>query len=167
MDEEIWRQTEYEYYQISSAGRVKSMPRPRVKKEKILKPQFNGNYYHVEINGKTVLIHQLVAKAFCEGMTNERNMVNHKDRNKLNNISSNLEWCSNSENQQNRNVNGCITHEFKKCRRKLKSGDYREHIYEVYRVSYSIACRKVVSKTFKSRIDAEKYLDELKAQYPR
>ena len=167
MDEELWRQTEYKHYQISNMGRVKSMPRQRVKEEKILKQSFNGNYYHVEINKKTVLVHRLVAKAFCNGETEERNMVNHKDRNKLNNKATNLEWCSNSENQQNRNVNGCITHEHKKCRRRLVSGEFREHIYEVYRVSYSIACRKVVSKTFKDKETAELYLTELKATYPR
>lgn len=43
-------------------------------------------------------VHRLVAMAFCNGYFDKAD-VNHKDGNKSNNISSNLEWCTRSENQ--------------------------------------------------------------------
>lgn len=45
-------------------------------------------------------VHILVANAFVEGKTEENNMVNHIDGNKLNNNFTNLEWTSNKKNTQ-------------------------------------------------------------------
>lgn len=41
---------------------------------------------------KTELVHRLVATAHLENPSNY-DQVNHKDENKLNNFSNNLEWC--------------------------------------------------------------------------
>jgi hypothetical protein len=162
---EEWKQTEFISYDVSNLGRVRSMFGGN---ERILKPQSNGRgYFHVEIRGKTQVIHRLVALAFCEGKTEEKFMVNHKDRNKTNNKAENLEWCSNSENQLNRIVRGCICFENRKMKRKLKDGTLREHIYPRFRVSYSIANRKVISKTFKTEQEAKDCLEELQKTYPR
>jgi hypothetical protein len=46
---------------------------------------------------KTVKIHRLVANAFIDKFDG-KNVVNHIDSNKSNNISSNLEWVSSLEN---------------------------------------------------------------------
>jgi hypothetical protein len=50
-------------------------------------------------NGKTVgvAIHRIVAKAYLP-INPDKDVVNHKDGNKLNNHVSNLEWCTYSEN---------------------------------------------------------------------
>jgi len=45
-------------------------------------------------------VHRLVAATFCEGRTEERDEVNHKDLCKTNNASTNLEWVTRSENMR-------------------------------------------------------------------
>lgn len=47
---------------------------------------------------KHFLVHRLIAETFIP-KADDRNYVNHKDGNKLNNCVSNLEWCTRSENQ--------------------------------------------------------------------
>ena len=95
MVEEVWKDVpDYEgIYQVSNFGRVKS-------KRKILKA-INGEYLKVGLskNGvqKTLTIHRLVAQAFIDNR-NDYNFVNHKDENKHNNNSNNLEWCNNLYN---------------------------------------------------------------------
>lgn len=46
-------------------------------------------------------LHRIVAAYFCSNPDNKE-QVNHIDGNKKNNSASNLEWCTNSENQQHR-----------------------------------------------------------------
>lgn len=52
-------------------------------------------------NGKRIhkRIHRLVAEAFIPNIKHLP-MVNHKDRNRLNNNVNNLEWCDNTYNSQ-------------------------------------------------------------------
>lgn len=45
-------------------------------------------------------VHILVAEAFVEGKSENNNVVNHIDGNKLNNNAENLEWTSNRKNTQ-------------------------------------------------------------------
>ena len=54
--------------------------------------------------GKKHYIHRLVAKAFFPAPTSDNCVVDHIDRNKLNNHASNLRWVSHSENSQNRTI---------------------------------------------------------------
>lgn len=96
-------------YQISNLGRVKSVDRVVIRGtnskpvcERVLKPGGGerGSYYVIlSKEGKpyTRYIHRLVATAF---LPNPKNLpvVNHKDENPLNNIVSNLEWCTKSYN---------------------------------------------------------------------
>lgn len=58
---------------------------------------------------KTVTVHALVAKAFCDGY--EAGLqVNHKDGDKLNNTAENLEWVTASENIKHAFANGLKVH---------------------------------------------------------
>lgn len=83
-------------YQVSNLGNVKSLvyTHPR-----ILKTGINSNgYARVCLpNKKWVFVHRLVAESF---VPNEHNypVVNHLDENRLNNIASNLEWCTQKQN---------------------------------------------------------------------
>lgn len=85
-------------YLISNLGNIKN-----VKSGKTLKPNKDTWGYYV-VTGytknstkKALRIHKYVALYFCEGYR-EGLVVNHKDGNKLNNIATNLEWCTHSEN---------------------------------------------------------------------
>lgn len=105
MDNEIWKDIRgYEgLYKISNKGRVKSSSnKSNHTHEIILKPCINGKGYEMVSlckNSKTLSkrVHKLVAEAF---IPNDMNLshVNHKDENKLNNHSENLEWCDNKYN---------------------------------------------------------------------
>ena len=83
-------------YQISNLGRFRNS------KNKILKLNINkrGYYYcNISINSKVskIKIHRLVATHFCKNNQN-KNTVNHKDKDKLNNLYTNLEWLTRKEN---------------------------------------------------------------------
>jgi len=114
MMQEIWKDIKgYEgFYQISNFGRVASLTRivkvgekrQKIQLGRILSQQISGNgYYYLSLckNGinKTERPHRLVGLYFLKKIEG-KNQINHKDGNKLNNISTNLEWCSASENMK-------------------------------------------------------------------
>ena len=99
---EEWRSiSEYGNYQVSNIGRVKNVDTHR-----ILKPNIRQNgYYQIclsQNNSKTQLyIHRLVAQEFIENPDN-KNVVDHMNRNRADNTIKNLRWVSNAENQMNK-----------------------------------------------------------------
>ena len=108
---EMWRPCPgYETsYEVSSLGSVRSIDRIAGKrrgvvKSKILKPYINRRgYLEVRLFAQSSslprVVHRLVAKAFIDN-PNSLPQVNHIDGNKFNNVSDNLEWMNNSENQK-------------------------------------------------------------------
>ena len=113
--EEIWKPIEEldNLYFVSNLGNIKSVEREyfcgsthrtrKVVREKILTPKVNNHgyaYYTFSINKvkKQIFIHKLVANAFVLGKTEEKNIINHKDENPLNNCADNLEWCNQKYN---------------------------------------------------------------------
>jgi uncharacterized HNH endonuclease L245 len=87
-------------YEVSSEGKVFNK-----KTGKELKGTFVRNEYHsvqltIEGKPKTFMVHRLVAEAFCENPNNYA-IVDHIDRNKLNNNASNLRWVDSSTNAKN------------------------------------------------------------------
>lgn len=118
MENEIWKDVpEYEgLYQISNLGNIKSLSRRnknRINQEKLMKLKLNSSgYYQVWLcknnKDKGFFVHRLVALAF---ISNENNFpeVNHIDTVKINNTTSNLEWCTHSYNMKHANSLGLIS----------------------------------------------------------
>ena len=96
---EIWLPIEnYEDYQVSNHGRVKSLNYNKTKQEQILKLYTNKYGYQQVMfckDGKRKMfsVHRLVASTFIDNPNNYE-QVNHKDENPSNNHVDNLEWCT-------------------------------------------------------------------------
>lgn len=94
---EIWKPiNENPDYRISNFGNVMGM------RGNLLSPRLSKNGYlrvHFKVDGKLTdfYIHRLVALHFIPNVENKPE-VNHKDGDKSNNNSSNLEWTTGAEN---------------------------------------------------------------------
>lgn len=111
--DEIWKPIPgYEgYYEASSCGRIRSVERYTRnrwggythRKAQLMKCRIVANgYAHVKLtkNGQSAepLVHRLIADSFLPNPT-DLPQVNHIDGNKTNNAVSNLERCTESDNQ--------------------------------------------------------------------
>lgn len=100
MEDEVYLPVNLDLYKdkylVSNLGNVRS-----VNRNIIMKPCPRNGYDSLGLScggkSKNFMNHRLVAMTFCSNVNQEKN-VNHKDGNKPNNSSSNLEWCSSSEN---------------------------------------------------------------------
>lgn len=106
MDKEHWKDIpDFDKYEISDHGNVRNK-----RTKHILKTQIgNSGYTNVALfaKDKTIRknIHRLVAENFISN-PNELPAVNHMDGNKRNNASTNLEWCTRSQNMRHAYNNG-------------------------------------------------------------
>lgn len=158
--EEIWKDIEgYEgFYKISNLGRVKSLPRNgTVNKERIMVNRVNKTGYwtiHLRRLGvsKYLKIHRLIAIAFIEKVEG-KDVINHKDGNKLNNSIDNLEWCTHSENAQHAHDTGLrVT-----CLKQIAAARKRSNEVNSKRVMQMDVDGKEI-QTFKSMADARRSL---------
>lgn len=113
---EIWANIHnYEDYQISNLGRVRSYKNG---KEKLIKGWIqNTGYLTVSLNNKKYSVHRLVAETFIHKLKG-KNYVNHIDGNKLNNNVNNLEWCTLQENIQHAFATGLMNNSIEKMKQK-------------------------------------------------
>ena len=101
--EEEWRNA-IEEYEVSNLGNVRR--RTGVNQWRTINGsiicQTGYRYFQLRRGGKRInyLFHHLVAEAFI-GPRPEGLLIDHIDRNKLNNAASNLRYCTPSENVQN------------------------------------------------------------------
>lgn len=117
--DEIWVDVKgYEgYYQVSNKGQVRSLDRtvtgshgkPVKVPGCVLKGEICKGYKRVNLakDGKVkhMQVHRLVALHFITNLE-ELPIINHKDENRLNNDSSNLEWCT---YKYNNSYGTCLT----------------------------------------------------------
>jgi len=104
MVSEIWKTIEeFPIYEVSNLGRIKNSI-----SKKILRANLKSGYHHVCLINtnyrKTCSVHRLVAIAFIPNPENKSD-VNHKDKDKLNNELSNLEWMTRKENNSHKSQN--------------------------------------------------------------
>jgi len=100
---EEWRTIiDFPNYRVSNFGNIIN-----IETGKDIKLSAKGGYYNVSLTNencrKTLKVHRLVAFAFIENPENKSD-VNHKDKDKLNNHLSNLEWMTRREN----NIHRCL-----------------------------------------------------------
>lgn len=164
-EEEIWRVVVgYDgCYEVSNVGNVRRLPH-RGRPIKMLSAFKEPKRYvrvvlHLNNKGKSSRVHRLVAKAFIPNPENKP-FINHIDGNKHNNLVSNLEWCTQSENVIHSYANGLqgvckgadnhlsklIDQDIRKIRELYKTGQYSyRKIGDMFSVTAS-AIHCIVSK---------------------
>lgn len=109
--QEVWKDIEgYKgFYQVSNKGNVRNS-----KGHLMYQEPNTADYLRVRLGTtqKKFFVHRLVATAFCEGYF-EGAVVNHKDFNRHNNVYTNLEWITPSQNQKYTHKAGRMTGAFK------------------------------------------------------
>jgi hypothetical protein len=97
-------------YLVSNDGKCYSL---KGKKKELKGKITKSGYRQILINHngirKYLLVHRLIAESFIPNKFKKRT-VNHIDGNKLNNASQNLEWNTDSENQNHAIQNKLIKH---------------------------------------------------------
>ncbi len=120
-------------YYVSNLGRFKNSYGTIMENYKVNE---NG-YIRVFIYNKTFALHRLVAFTFIENPENKE-QVNHKDGNKLNNSVINLEWVTNKENQIHKFQTG-LGNNFTRC---IKQYDLDGNLIKQYQ-SIALAAKEL------------------------
>jgi hypothetical protein len=132
-------------YKIDKDGNVYNS------KGKIMKPQISNSGYKfvvLKIDGKprSKFVHRALALAFIETIEG-KDIVNHKDGNKLNNNLNNLEWCTRSEN---------IKHMYDTGLKKYRPMHYKNKFGAEHNRSKKVLC-VTDGKSFGSMSEAERF----------
>lgn len=138
----VWKIIEkFPNYSVSNFGRIKSL-----KKNKIISQRLNRDGYCVlklsnDFCQKSFSVHRLVAIAFIPN-TENKETVNHKNGNRSDNSSENLEWNTRQENNNSRDF-------FRRIKKTLLIIDRHtgEILYELD--LKNVIFKKVYTKTIK------------------
>lgn len=157
-------------YAVSNLGNVYSLifksRYGTFKRQKLLKPNISkSGYYSFAIGSqkeclmKRYLLHRLVALTFLPNPDN-KTFVNHIDGDKSNNVVSNLEWCTRSENEihahktglknfiKNHRANACLSQQQVNQIRTIKDLSQRS-IAKKYNTSQANISHIINNKTWR------------------
>ena len=132
-----------QFYEVNREGMIRSKRTGKIRKPI---PNKSNGYLMMFLCGKNfkkcVYVHRIVAKAFCPN-PNNYGFINHKDENKHNNNSSNLEWCTKRYN----NIYGKKLNRYYKASVQInpKTGEETEWKSCVFPERAGIANRKNIS----------------------
>lgn len=131
---EEWKKVEgYDNYSVSNFGNIRND-----KTNKILKPYLYKGYYQVELYKNSIRkhfnIHRLVGLHFLDKIE-EKETIDHIDRNPSNNHIDNLRYANHSEQRKNQN------------KRKNCSSNYRGVSFDKSKNKW-FCCIKINKKTF-------------------
>ena len=140
-------------YEVSDDGEIRNKTTKHILKGR---PTKGGGYLQVSIRydeEKKFInryVHRLVAEAFLSDThTEEKNYVNHKDGNKINNKVDNLEWVTASENEQHAHDTKLIT---KTSNRHIGMFDLDENMIKDF--NSVVEAVKYLEKTSRANIDS-------------
>jgi len=135
-------------YKISKYGNIESTRRHGTNGNELKWSLGANGYYTVDLykdgKGKRFSIHRLIALHFIDNPNNYP-VIDHIDRNRINNTIDNLRWCTYSTNSTNIRSKGGISID-----KSIING--KEYLY--YRV-----CLNNKKKRFKTKEEAEEYLN--------
>ena len=144
-------------YYISNHGRVMSSKsgKPKFCKTNISREGYHMAVLSVDGKRKAFRIHRLVAKYFVPNPDNLP-QVDHIDRDKVNNLVTNLRWVTKEEQQKNRDYQGRKVHfakltenKVKEIRARRKKGDRCSAIAQDFDVSIGTVSRICLRQTWK------------------
>lgn len=116
----------FEDYLIGTDGSIYSLKSNKFLKPKLTKQgYYEQNLYVGDLKYKWFRVHRLVAMVFIPNPKNKE-FVNHKDGNKLNNDVSNLEWVTHKENVEHAKIHGLILRGEQNPMSKLKESTVEE-----------------------------------------
>ena len=112
-------------YEVSSQGRVRSLPRPRTS-GRVLAPKFDKKgYVRVSLGrGNTRQVHRLVLQAFVRSPKVKEEAA-HLDGNPSNNCLENLAWKTSKENKEDQRRHGTLPLGAARPNAKLSDDDVR------------------------------------------
>jgi len=142
------------FYMINKNGDLWSKSQ-----HKFMKRQLNewGYEFYKLTNGYVSkgLIHRLIAIQYIPNLDNLPE-IDHIDRNKLNNSVDNLRWVTRVTNRANRETKGSVYSWVQKKSQKI-----------YWKATYAIEKGNIKQKGFNNKEDADKWLEDIKNQYPR